>query len=382
MTPVLTILVAEDSPTSRQILLDYIRLLGHTAVPVCNGLEALEFCQRQRPDVIFMDVTMPVMDGFAATSAIRQLLGEHWIPIIFLTSLSDRSQLLRGLAMGADDYLTKPIDLDILTAKLHVLIRISEMQRRIASDSERLEAYYRINQQEQMFAQTVLDSFTRRAEQTPPNIQQWQRPAMNFSGDTICIRRSQSGLDRIMLADSTGHGLAAAICGLPAVDTFFAMCDRDLPLQEIARAINHKLHSILPIGRFVAAALIEVDYQRQRIAVWNGGIPCAMYVDRHGAVLKSFASRSPPLGILPDAAFESGLDDFSWQDSGALVVCSDGVTEAYGPDNQPFGLTGILTAMRHSDNLDLQGAITQAVNHHLAGEENHDDISLVVVRCQ
>jgi CheY-like chemotaxis protein len=257
MTRALTILVAEDSPTSRQILIDYIRLLGHTAVAVCNGQEAVDYCIQQRPDVIFMDVTMPVMDGFAATSAIRQLLGEHWIPIIFLTSLSDRSQLLRGLTMGADDYLTKPIDLDILTAKLHVLIRISEMQQRIAQDSERLEAYYRINEQEQMFAQMVLDRFTRRAEQTPPNIQQWQRPAMNFSGDTICIRRSRPGLDRIMLADSTGHGLAAAICGLPAVDTFFAMCDRNLPVQEIARTINRKLHTILPIGRFVAATLMK-----------------------------------------------------------------------------------------------------------------------------
>ena len=382
MTRALTILVAEDSPTSRQILLDYIRLLGHEAVPVSNGQEALAYCLQQRPDVIFMDVTMPVMDGFAATAAIRQLLGEHWIPIIFLTSLSDRSQLLRGLAMGGDDYLTKPIDLDILTAKLHVLIRISEMQQRIASDSERLENYYRTNEQEQMFAQMVLDRFTRRAEQTPPNIQQWQRPAMNFSGDTICIRRCQPGLDRIMLADSTGHGLAAAICGLPAVDTFFAMCDRNLPVQEIARTINRKLHTILPIGRFVAAAIIEVDYQLQRIAVWNGGIPCAMYVDRRGEVLKSFGSRSPPLGILPDNAFESSLDYFSWQDGGSLIVCSDGVTEAYDDSRQPFGVDGILRAVSQARTLDIQGSITHAVNKHLAGRENHDDISLVVVRCQ
>lgn len=381
MTRALTILVAEDSPTSRQILIDYIRLLGHEAVAVCNGQEAVDFCLQQRPDVIFMDVTMPVMDGFAATAAIRQLLGEHWIPIIFLTSLTDRSQLLRGLAMGADDYLTKPIDLDILTAKLHVLIRISEMQQRIAQDSERLEAYYRINEQEQMFAQMVLDRFTRRAEQTPPNIQQWQRPAMNFSGDTICIRRSRPGLDRIMLADSTGHGLAAAICGLPAVDTFFAMCDRNLPVQEIARTINRKLHTILPIGRFVAAALIEVDYQLRRIAVWNGGIPCAMYIGKNGEVLRTFRSKAPPLGILPDSEFESTLDYFNWQESGALVVCSDGVTEAYNADRQPFGLDGMLAAIRQAGSQDIQGAITQAVNQHLGGSENHDDISLVVVRC-
>jgi hypothetical protein len=70
-----------------------------------------------------------------------------------------------------------------------------------------------------------------------------------------------------------------------------------------------------------------------------------MYVDRDGEVKKSFASRSPPLGILPDSDFESTLDYFSWQESGALVVCSDGVTEA-NPDRQPFGLDGILQAMR------------------------------------
>jgi len=381
MTRALTILVAEDSQTSRQILLDYIHLLGHTAVAVSNGQEAVEYCSQHRPDVIFMDVTMPVMDGFTATMAIRQQLGEHWIPIIFLTSLSDRTQLLRGLSMGGDDYLTKPIDLDILTAKLHVLIRISEMQQRIASDSERLEAYYRANEQEQMFAQMVLDRFTRRADQIPPNIQQWQRPAMNFSGDTICIRRCQPGLDRIMLADSTGHGLAAAICGLPAVDTFFAMCDRNLPVQEIVRTINRKLHTILPIGRFVAAAVIEVDYLRKRIAIWNGGIPCAIFVDKQGQMHKSFRSSSPPLGILPDADFESTLDYYNWENSGALIVCSDGITEAYDHTELPFGIEGILKAVSQAKTQDIQGSITHAVNQHLGGQENHDDISLVVVRC-
>ncbi|MBV8679549.1 MAG: SpoIIE family protein phosphatase [Aquitalea sp.] len=382
MTRALTILVAEDSPTSRQILLDYIRMLGHEAVPVSNGQDAVEYCRQQRPDVIFMDVTMPVMDGFTATKAIRELLGEHWVPIIFLTSLSDRSQLLRGLTMGGDDYLVKPIDLDILTAKLHVMIRISEMQHRIAQDSERLENYYRANEQEQMFAQMVLDRFTRRSEQVPPNIQQWQRPAMNFSGDTICIRRIRPDLDRIMLADSTGHGLTAAICGLPAVDTFFAMCDRNLPIQEIARTINRKLHAILPLGRFVAAAIIEVDYQRRRIAVWNGGIPCAGYVDRQGQILKHFSSCSPPLGILPDGDFEASLDYYQWQSPGSLIVCSDGITEAANANGQAFGIEGIKAAVRATQTLDIQGSITQAVNQHLDGRENHDDISLVVVRCQ
>ncbi|WP_293765026.1 SpoIIE family protein phosphatase [uncultured Aquitalea sp.] len=381
MTRQLKILVAEDSKISRLLMGEFIKRLGHEAVMAENGAQALELCRIDPPDAIFMDVAMPVMDGFAATRAIRQLMGEHWIPIIYLTSVSDREQLLRGLETGGDDYLIKPVDMELLTAKLNVLLRIADMQQRIAADAERLEAYYRANEQEQAFARMILDRFTRRADHTPPNIQQWQLPAMNFSGDTICIRRSKAGLDRLMLADSTGHGLTAAICGLPAVDTFFAMTDRQLPMQDVIRTINRKLHGILPVGRFVAAALIEVDYQQRRIAVWNGGIPCALYVNQQGVLEREFVSRCPPLGILPDEAFDASLDLYQWQDAGSVIVCSDGITEARNPAGQAFGNDGVVRAAQGARTRDIQGAITHAVSAHLGRVETQDDISLVVVRC-
>jgi hypothetical protein len=73
---------------------------------------------------------------------------------------------------------------------------------------------------------------------------------MNFSGDTICIRRSRRDWTASCWQTAPATVWRRHL-RLPAVDTFFAMCDRNLPVQEIARTINRKLHTILPIGRFV-----------------------------------------------------------------------------------------------------------------------------------
>lgn len=378
----LTILVVDDGDMNRRLLAKFIDHLGHKMAMATNGAEAVEYCRHHIPDVILMDVMMPVMDGFEATIAIRELLGDRWIPIIFLTAMTEHDSLLQGLRVGGDDYLTKPIDLSMLSAKIKVMLRISEMQRRIAEDTARLNSYYQDNEQEQEFAKHVLDRFNAQAGPTPANISQWLQPALNFSGDVICAARTPTGVDHVLLADSTGHGLAAAISCMPAVDTFLVMTQRGFGIGTIAQSINSKLNGVLPTGRFVAAALIEIDYKERVIAVWNGGIPCVFFLNQNGRVEKQFISNNPPLGTMPDEYFDAGLDLHRWEFEGQLVACSDGVTEARSPDNGDFGEDGVVESAKKAIGQNIADAIAADVATHLAGLDGHDDISLVVVDCK
>ncbi|AXE33398.1 fused response regulator/phosphatase [Chromobacterium phragmitis] len=376
-----TVLVAEDVEPTRLLMGLVIEEMGHQVWYAENGLQAVEQCRRELPDMVLMDMMMPVMDGHEATRQIRQLCGDHWLPIIFLSARSDEEAHISSLDVGADDYLAKPINLTMLGAKIRVMQRISEMQRRISRDSEQLLNYFHINEREQLFAKHVLDGIVGSEGQDLPDVSGWQQSAEQFSGDVLACAQSPTGQLCVMLADSTGHGLSAALACLPAVDIFYAMARRGFPLTSMAREINAKLNRLLPVGRFVAAALITVDWELGCVEVWNGGIPCVMFVDEEGGLVKEWRSQYPPLGILGVDEFCWSSESYFWERDGQLVVCSDGLTEAENGRGEQFGAAGVLRALADGGVSPLE-SIRQAVLAHMGGASNRDDISLGVVHLE
>ncbi len=103
----LTVLIAEDGAADRLLLSSIVRRQGHAVLTASNGAEAVEVFQTRRPQLVLMDALMPVMDGFEAARRIKQLAGESLVPIIFLTSLTESSALVRCLEAGGDDFLAK-----------------------------------------------------------------------------------------------------------------------------------------------------------------------------------------------------------------------------------------------------------------------------------
>jgi CheY-like chemotaxis protein len=113
----LRLLVAEDNKINRMVVKKMIEKMGHQVETVQNGEEALAKMEEDAFDIVLMDVSMPVLDGIEATRKIRQKEkqeGRH-TPIIALTAHAMDDDRERFLSAGMDDYLTKPIDKDILT---------------------------------------------------------------------------------------------------------------------------------------------------------------------------------------------------------------------------------------------------------------------------
>ncbi len=127
------ILLAEDSRTNQMLIRAYAEEAGHEVVVVDDGQKAVDYFKTERPDLILMDVTMPVKDGIDATKDIRKITNKNsgWVPIIFLSGMDDSSDIAKGIDAGGDDYLTKPIDAVVLVAKLRAMQRISEMQAQL-----------------------------------------------------------------------------------------------------------------------------------------------------------------------------------------------------------------------------------------------------------
>lgn len=126
------ILLVDDDRLNHKILGDYLALAGYALLHAYNGSEGLDMMRDRRPDLVLLDVQMPVMDGFQVMERLR---GEPWgeeLPVIFLTSLDRVNLKVKGLELGAEDYLVKSVHNAELLARIKGVLRRSDRFRRIA----------------------------------------------------------------------------------------------------------------------------------------------------------------------------------------------------------------------------------------------------------
>lgn len=134
------VLAVDDNRTNLHILQVFLKKLGHDVIVAENGAEALRQYSAEAPDVILLDIMMPVMDGFEAARRIKAMDQERWTPIIFLSALNRDENLVEGLDAGADDYLTKPINFVVLEAKLRSIQRSLALQQASMDAHDRIKA--------------------------------------------------------------------------------------------------------------------------------------------------------------------------------------------------------------------------------------------------
>lgn len=115
------ILVAEDEPGTRLLLCMYLEGKGHEVSAIGDGGAALEAVRQSPPDLLLLDVRMPVLDGWSVLEAVRSF--EPRLPVVMITALDASEDAVRGLRLGADDYLRKPFDLSELEARIDSVLR-------------------------------------------------------------------------------------------------------------------------------------------------------------------------------------------------------------------------------------------------------------------
>ena len=138
-----TILVADDEPINRALIQRRLERAGYRVLVAQNGREAVDVARKERPDLIILDVMMPVMDGLEACRLIKDDDATRDTPVIFLSARDETDIKVSGLSLGANDYISKPFKAEELLARVYVAMRLKrerdQLRKRAEEAVERAE---------------------------------------------------------------------------------------------------------------------------------------------------------------------------------------------------------------------------------------------------
>lgn len=374
------VLIVEDSHSQLVMMESVLRSFGHRPRTAATGAEARSQIEAGIPDLMLLDLVLPDCSGIDLIKPLRVAAGERWVPIVLMSAGDASEEVLQGLGVGADDFMVKPIHPGLLQAKISSLQQIERNNAKLKDVAQMLERYREGAEVELQLARNLIQHMIRRDGLRDAALEWYVLPSAKFSGDIVASIRPEGEKLYVLFADASGHGLAAAISGLPALQVFYAMSGKGLRVGEIGREMNQKLKEYLPMGRYLAALLLSVDFSRRQVDVWNGGMPPGFMLAGGNALATDVLNpRQLPLGVAPADLFDAESVSFTWEVPTRLLFFSDGLIEAVDPDGEAFGQNRLMqVAMRHTGP-GLIARILNALRMHMKGAAPHDDVSVLSI---
>lgn len=367
-------LIADDELSNRVILKSLLKKLGYAVIQAEDGAQAVKLFEEEHPALVLMDIMMPVMDGYEATVRIKQLAGSRFVPIIFLTAITDEAALARCIDVGGDDYLTKPYSHTALAAKVQAMERIQNLH-------EDVRLLYSRMQRDEEIAEQVFSGAVLADNVALDQIQTFLRPASVFSGDILLTAFSPSRDLHVMLGDFTGHGLSAALGALPTSEVFRSMTAKGFQPKQILHAINKKLYGLMPTGMFLAAQFVKISHKLDYITVINCGMPNLVILDNETRAIKqTILSRALPLGIVDDLSDSNACQHINIAPGDRILLATDGVTEARNPQGEYFGSERFKQAIHDSrGDESILDSVIKELNEFCQNAPQDDDITLAEI---
>lgn len=381
-----SLLYVEDDDNIREQLEQFLRRRVKEFFVAVDGAKGLEAYFEHKPDMIVSDILMPEMTGLEMAEKIKADNPE--VPIIVTTAFNETDYFLKAIQIGIDNYVLKPVDTEMLQRALDKSARVLFQRRELATRKAEMEKmldelqqyYYAAERENQMVAE-LMDRTRREENLADPLLKSWISPATTFSGDLVAAQRAPNDDLFVILADATGHGLAAAMNLLPLSRTFYRMVDRGFGIPAMLQEMNLIIREQSSADRFVAVTLVRVDQRNRIYEVWNGGNPPVVCLDGEGQTHRLFKSTNLALGILNSSEMDLHTDVVHWAKHLQLLMFSDGFVEAENPDGVGIGLEGLLAAIGGEAMEKRFTMAVESVQQHLAGKPAHDDLSLIVIDC-
>ena len=374
------ILIVDDDATSRNLLARMLTAAGYVCRETDNGNDALKLVRQEHPAVLLLDFLMPKMDGAETLKRLRAdpIPAVAQTPVIMLTGHGESE--VTCLSAGADDFVVKPINAEVLQARIETQLRLQAMRMQLQHQNQELEAWRRNLERDLAAARLTQQSLI---PQKAPKLEGWQiaacyRPVIEVGGDIYGWLPIKNGRWLFWIADATGHGASAALMTTLAKLLFHHGHEEHDQPAKIMEAVNNDLRGIFAGRSFMSAMCVALDPKTGEATVVGAGHP-PLLITRFGRGTEAVPSSAPPLGLVEESQFVETVlqlnpgDAFTLYTDGLFGVTIDGK-----PRTTPTQLAGMVNPFASSADALLELMLRAATPD--ASESPPDDVAAVVVR--
>ena len=370
-----TALVVDDDVTNLMVLSRFLEKLGYDVVQAENGKLAIDSFKEHTPDIVFMDVMMPEMNGYEATTQIKYLCGNHFVPVIFLTALNDPEDFAKCIDSGGDDFLSKPIELTILKAKIHAIERNRNLYRKVQELNSTLKDADLIANK--VFQQAI---FSKNLQIDA--IKTWFKSSEEFNNDLFLIAHTPSNGINILFGHFNTKGLASAVGALPASEVFRTMSKKGFAPHNIVQKINAKLYDLLPNGISLSMVFINIDEDIKQALICNYNMPEVQFVNQlEGNIYYQLKPRTDSIGATPRFSRSIELERVNINEHTHIVLGNGEIFNCKNTERKSFCRENFIdSVIKGSANSDILNTIKQDIIRFLANEDINN-LSLVEIPC-
>lgn len=396
------VLVVDDSRAQRRVLVATLTRLGFDVIEAESGEEALLILGSTHIDLVLSDWMMPGMTGLELCRQFRKMPRDQYGYFILLTSKNEKGAVARGLDIGADDFLTKPISPDELRARISAGDRILRMERELNEKNrlviatlDEISTLYDALDRDLVEARKMQMSLVKDKLRDfgQSQVSLLLKPSGHVGGDLVGCFDGGNGTVAIYAIDVSGHGIASALLtariagyltdGTPARNVAFEAVPgqgfRMRPPNEVAQTLNELMVSELKSDLYFTMTLAYVDQGTGDVQIAQCGHPNPAVIASDGAV-RFHGTGGLPIGLVTDATYETHR--FKIVPGERLVLYSDGFTEcrdAADEELEEGGLAQLLTKNAGLRGGEFFEALTWDLDRFADGQAMPDDISSVVL---
>lgn len=383
------ILIVDDEPFNVDYLEQELEDLEYETISAVNGQDALEKITSESPDLVLLDIMMPIMDGFGVLEKVKADAALRSIPIIVISANNDLTSVVKGIQLGAEDYLPKPFEPTLLKARIQ-----SSLEKKNLRDLQ--DKYLQSLEREMNTARNIQKEFL---PEKLPNVEGWEiasyfKAAKVVAGDFYDAFLLPDGTLAFLVADVCGKGIGAAlymtlfrslIHAASTSDQFTAGQDAKnfTPAERLLHAIsltnNYLIETHESACMFATVFIGILDPKSGTITYINCGNDPALIIRRDGTIRAELTPTGAAVGVTSPSRFV--VKEAALAEDELLLAFTDGIPDTQNNSGDFYGnerLRGLLTA--NSAPAELLDRIQTSLHQFIGEADQFDDITLMAIQ--
>lgn len=365
----LTILIVDDEPEFNITLLRKIlESEGFNVLEADNGVDARQIAKESNPDLILLDVMMPIEDGYTTCYKLKKDHVTMDIPVIFISSMDESTSKLKGFKMGAVDYITKPFDQAEVLARTRIHLKLRVAIKTILDDQKK---------KLKGLAQAQKDILVKSEDMPEANFSVFYKSLYEVGGDFYEVMKLGNDIYGYFCTDICGHDLGSSL----ATSAFKALLPQNTGLlytpEDSLKMINNVLFNILPEDGYLTTIYTIINRKKGLIKIANAGHTYPIYQPLKGDI-EVLDSHGDMLGMFDNVTFET--KEFKAVKGDRLYLYTDGLIESDGEKTitRSVGLKRLLDILGKTRDMKLSSAVDYTISNLFPSLENIDDDILLM----